>query len=408
VLSARDRRVDFSWQSVQDVLVRLGVRRALDGSAVHDLFDRDRELEEDHFADAGFEDAAAIVSRVGAGLGFPGDLETLLLRLFPADPAGPRHGPYLQILHYQCVIAEFFDHALTVLYEFSPRGAVAEWLFAQYPGDLSGAGNPFLNNAKAVDRLDAAWARAKDRQGLLSPASALHEIVAGLEDMGFAARQELAGWLRRWLLRVIRLTRPLAREVPAHPTAEDIAALLQAIEGGETRTAGILEQRVVDAVGLTRHLEHDGWRSHGIGDSVNASNVSRRKLGDCEFQNAAKRTVVAYEPHAGNLSQVYVDGHAQTLRRVLPLRVEEWERIAELAEWGVRVVFIAHSFSCPPTDIDVEGVNVQVEFVSYRDLFAGAPTPDALRDLFATHVNARLNEPRTPQKAREAYLALTQ
>ena len=48
--------------------------------------------------------------------------------LLPAH--GPRHGPYLQILHYQCVIAEFFDHALTVLYEFAPRGAVAEWVFS--------------------------------------------------------------------------------------------------------------------------------------------------------------------------------------------------------------------------------------------------------------------------------------
>ena len=90
---------------------------------------------------------------------------------------------------------------------------------------------------------------------------------------------------------------------------------------------------------LTRHLEHDGWRSHGLGDSVNASNVSRRKLGDCEFQNAsAADGSMAYEAHAGNLSQVYVDGHAQTLRRVLPLRIEEWERIAGVQEWNIEII----------------------------------------------------------------------
>jgi hypothetical protein len=408
VLSARDRRVAFSWQAVQDVLARLGLRRALDAIKVEALHARDEELEELLFADADFQEAAAIVGRVGVDLGFPGDLEDLLLRLFPPDPeASSRHGPYLQILHYQCVIAEFFDHALTVLYEFAPRGAVAEWVFARYPGDLSGAGNPFLNNAKSVDRLDSAWARSKDRQGLLSPASALVGIVSGLEVMGFAARQELAGWIRRWLLRVIRLTRPLAREVPEWPTPDAVAALLAAVAADETRTAGILEQRIVDAIALARHREADGWRSHGIGDSVNASNVSRRKLGDCEFQNASERRVVAYEAHAGVLSQVYVDGHAQTLSRVLPTRIEEWERIADLHAWQVMVVFVAHSFSCLPTNLEIDGMNVAVEFVEYSDFLADAPAPGEMSDLFATHVNARLNEPRTPLRVRETYLRLT-
>jgi hypothetical protein len=408
VLSARDHRVPFSWQAVQDVLARLGLRRALDATEVEALHARDEELEELLFADADFQGAAAIVGRVGADFGFPGDLEDLLLRLFRPDPdASGRHGPYLQILHYQCVVAEFFDHALTALYEFAPRGAVAEWVFARYPGDLSGAGNPFLNNAKSVDRLDSAWARSKDRQGLLSPASALVGIVSGLEVMGFAARQELAAWLRRWLLRVIRLTRPLAREVPEWPTPGAVAALLRAIAADQTRTAGILEQRIVDAIALARHGEADGWRSHGIGDSVNASNISRRKLGDCEFQNASERRVVAYEAHAGILSQVYVDGHAQTLSRVLPTRIEEWERIADLNAWQVKVVFVAHSFSCLPTNLEIDGMNVVVEFVEYSDFLAEAPAPGDLADLFATHVNARLNEPRTPLRVRETYLQLT-
>jgi hypothetical protein len=205
---------------------------------------------------------------------------------------------------------------------------------------------------------------------------------------------------------VIRLTRPLAREVPQHPTAEAVAALVDAVVADETRTAGILEQRLVDAVSLTRHAEHEGWRSHGIGDSVNASNVSRRKLGDCEFQNAAERRVVAYEAHAGNLSQVYVDAHAQTLRRVLPMRIEEWERIADLADWKVELVFVAQSFSCLPTDLDVEGVGVAVRFLEYSGFLASAPEPGAMTDLFATHVNARLNERRTPQRVRDTYLEI--
>jgi hypothetical protein len=274
VLSARDHRVTFTWQAVQAVLSRLSLRRSLNSAAVQELFERDAQFEERVFADADFADAASIVGRVGAEFGFPDDLESLLLRLFQPDPAdGTRHGPYLQILHYQCVIAEYFDHALTVLYEFAPRGAVAEWVFARYPGDLSGAGNPFLNNAKSVDRLDAAWARSKD-WGLLSPATALFAIVAGLEDMGFAARQELAGWLRQWLLRIIRLTRPLAHEVPGYPTAEAVGALLGALVAEETRTAGIIEQRVVDAVALTATWStRDGGVTVWVTQSMRATSV---------------------------------------------------------------------------------------------------------------------------------------
>jgi hypothetical protein len=408
VLSARDHRVDFSWQSVQDVLARLGFRKTLDTSEVRALFERDAELEEAHFADADFAEAASIVGRAGTTFGFPNDLERLLLHLFPPPPSeGTRHGPYLQILHFQCVIAEFFDHPLTVLYEFSPRGAVANWLFDRYPGDLSGAGNPFLNNAKSVDRLDEAWARAKDRQGLLRPASALQQVVAGLEVMGFAARQQLAGWLRRWLLRVIRLTRPLASKVPDHPTSAAIAALLDSVAQAETRTSGIIEQRVVDAIAVTRHLEDHGWRSHGVGDSVNASNVSRRKLGDCEFQNAAERKVVAYEAHAGTLSRIYLDAHVQTLARVMPLRAGEWIRIADLDQWQLEIVFVAHSFTCLPTNVEIEGLEVVVDFVEFPSLIQRAPAPSSMKEVFAAYVNHKLNERRTPQRVRDTYLHLT-
>lgn len=405
VLSARDARVDFSWRAVRDVLAQLGEEPGLDKAKAQALFTEDEVLEELHFADADFYDAADLVGRAGAALGFPGDLRTCLIELFAPQPSvGTRHGPYLQMLHYQCVIAEFFDHPLTVVYEFSPRGDVAAWLFDQYPGDLCPAGNPFLNNAKAVDQLDIAWARSK--AGLMGAALALYEILAGLEVMAFAARQELAGWLRRWLLRVIRLTRELAKKVPERPSLSEIAALFDAVARDETRTAGIIEQRIVDVVALTRHPEASGWRSHGVGDSVNASNVSRRKLGDCEFQDASARAAVAYEAHAGNLSQIYVDGHVQTLRRVLPMRLEEWQRIDDIEAWTVEVVFVAHSFSCLAVPVSIDGVEVAVTFIEYRDLISAAPTPAAIEELFALHVNGRLNERRTPQRVRDRYFEL--
>jgi hypothetical protein len=117
---------------------------------------------------------------------------------------------------------------------------------------------------------------------------------------------------------------------------------------------------------------------------------------------------VAYEAHAGNLSQIYVDGHAQTLRRVLPLRVDEWKRIADVGEWQVEIVFVAHSFSCLPVNLVIEGIEIVIRFVEYGNFIADAPTPAGMADLFAIHVNGRLNERRTPQRVRDTYIHLTE
>ena len=223
--------------------------------------------------------------------------------------------------------------------------------------------------------------------------------------MGFAARQELAGWFRRWVLRIMRLARPLAQAIPEVPDGQKVAALLAAVSASETKTTGIIEQRVVDAVAASLHDIADGWRANGIGDSVNASNVSRRKLGDCEFQNTGSRSLVAYEAHGGHLSEVYINGHVQTLRRVVPLRVEEWERVKDLDKWTFEVVFVAHSFDAQARDIEVNGAVIHLRFETFAE-FTSHSDASKLTNLFTLHVNAPLNERRTPQRVRDTYLAL--
>jgi hypothetical protein len=403
LLAARDERADFHWQAVETVLVRLNLGRSLNEDDVESLFERDTLLEEQLFADAGVQEAAALVGEAGAELGFGDDLKGLLLRLVEPDLA--MHGPYLKILFYQCVIAEFYDHALTALYEFSPRGQLADRLFNDWLGELEGGKNSFLDNAKAVDRLDLAWARSK-KSGNLDRAAALVEVIQGLEEMGFAARQELAAWLRRWVLRIARLTRPLVQAVPESVTSKEVELVLASVGGTQTHTTGIIEQRLVDALAVVRHPADGGWRANGLGDSINASNVSRRKLGDCEFQHAEHRRVTAYEAHAGRLSEVYVGGHIETLRRVIPLRLEEWERIAELADWTIEIVFVAHDPETADHEVEVAGVPVSIRFMSFDDFFAPPPEADDLTTPIAEQVNAHLNQRRTPQRVRDAYLAL--
>ena len=174
------------------------------------------------------------------------------------------------------------------------------------------------------------------RRDYLPASTALFEIIDGLEQLGFAARKDLSAWIRRWLHRVVRLTRGVAQTVPDPPSEEEVESVIAAVAAGAIQTFGVLEQRLTDVLALSAHPLADGWRSHGIGDSVNASNVSRRKVGDAEFQQATAKTVVAYESHAGRLTDVYVDGHVETLRRVIPLRAEEWERVAPRGEWNPR------------------------------------------------------------------------
>jgi hypothetical protein len=405
ILGARDHRVGFGWRAVRDVLRALGYRFELTEDAVEGLFQRDLELEEIAFADADFYDAAGIVGIAGSELGFPGDLQALLLRLFSPEPDGLRHGPYLQILHYVVTVAEFYDHALKVLYEFAPRGQVAVSIFNSYPIDLRASGNPVLNNAKSIDVLDSGWARSKE--DYLPASTAVFEIIDGLEQLGFAARKDLSAWIRRWLHRVVRLTRIVARRVPDSPTEAEIEKVVTAVAEGPTRTFGVIEQRLTDVLALCAHPFTEGWRNHGIGDSVNASNVSRRKIGDAEFQHATARTVVAYESHAGRLTDVYVDGHIEALRRVIPLRSEEWERVAPRGEWSLDVRFLAHDVTADRRELEIDGFRVQIVPFTFADFCSHQPDGATLLPIYHAHMTLRLNEARTPQTVRDRYIELT-
>ena len=164
----------------------------------------------------------------------------------------------------------------------------------------------------------------------------------------------------------------------------------------------------MDAVASIAYPEDGGWRSRGLGDSVNASNVSRKKLGDCDFQHPEDRVVIAFEAHAGVLSDVYFLAHLQSLRRVLPIRVEEWEGIADPNEWKAKIVFVAHDITVSPELAgplhDPSGAIIEFEFLKFGE-FVQADAA-GLVDAFAHHVHAPMNERRTPDVVRERYLEL--
>lgn len=403
LVSARDDRVGFSRQSVETVLGHLDLKPRVTRERHENLFEVDRSLEETLLADADLMVAADMVATAARQLGFPRDVAGMLMTLVRSQDLD-EYTPYLQMLHYQCSIAEFYDHAVTDLYEFAPRGAT--WFFEQYPEVMVSAGNPFLNNAKSVERATIGWARSKKarhRPGAL----ALVGLLEGLEEMGFAARQELAGWIRRWLHRVMRVASEISYRLPERLDPPQIERLLASVAAAQTNTAGILEQRLVDAISSMEHSVGDGWRARGLSDAVNATNVSRRKLGDCDYQHTTNRYVHAYEAHGGRLTDIYFQEHLRTLRRSLSARADEWSGFSDREEWEVMVTFIAHESDIPGMQQhNIDGTPVNLAVKSFRDFVAEAPPADELVEAFANLVLTPLNERRTPNSARRKLLEL--
>lgn len=394
LLGARDRGTDFSRQSVAVVLSRLGLSPQLDLALVQKQVANDVQVELPTFADSDNVTAAKMVANEAAHLGFKPDMFELLMTLLPDDGTA-EHTPYLQMLHYQCVIAEYYDHAATDLYEFAPRGRVALWLFEQYPH--AGAGNPFLNNAKSVERIDSSWVRSKGS----AKANALFRILNGLEEMGFAAMRELAKWLRLWLCRAIRLSLPYSGSIPTTVGQSSIVSLINALRSGNTGTFGILEQRIVDCIARVRHPAVDGWRERGLSDSVNTTNVSKRKLGDCDFQHSATRRIEAYESHGGVLTTTYIREHLRTLRKALLLRMEELLGIDEIGNWNLHLTFVAHSIrDNPPAAVEILGLPVRIDTVTFDDFLQHLPSSGVLVPAFAELVLHPLSLPRTPVEVR--------
>tara|TARA_R110002020_G_scaffold475962_2_gene714996 strand:+ start:5424 stop:7040 length:1617 start_codon:yes stop_codon:yes gene_type:complete len=398
VLKSVDSRLsDLSWKEVQIILRKLKILPGVEKLAAEELYLIDEELEVEYFADADIIDSAYMVGEVAKNLRFQFDAEKLLTRLVL-----PRnlHIPYLQILQYQCLISGFYDHILSVPYEFSPRGITANWIFSKWD-KLVSTSNPFLNNAKGVDVLDENWARSRKTNEFES-AAVLIDLLKGLDGMGFSASQELSSSIRQWLIRFIRINSIEIVPIKMDLTFKEMHKILNTVCSKPTETYGILEQRLVDFVARLKHID-PVWRPRGLKDSVNTNNLSKKKLGDCDFQNSVAKQIIAYEAHGGKLSRVYYEGHLKTFLRSFKIRIEELENIAEIKEWTVKIAFIAYDFEQElEEDFFIDGFKVQIEFIKFNDFLdsinlKSKNVNEIFKDLFVDVLNSR----RTPKIARD-------
>lgn len=403
IMSALDKKAEFSRQSADAILRRLNAKPDLIQDDVEILFEQDKALSESSFADADIYASADFVGSIACSLGVEVAYGELL-KIFYNEMSGQALTPYIQMLHYQCILIEFFDHTPLDIYEFKPRGRIVDWLLEQYPDAIVSAGNPFLNNAKSVESLDISWVRSKkkaDRPG----ANALFRLIEALDSLGFAARQELSAWTRRWILRLFSYVESTAAvEVPVL-SSMNVEQLLQSVISRESNTLGIIEQRLLDAVSQNRH--NDGqWVARGLGDSVNSTNLSKRKLGDIDYQNIHTHTVCAYEAHAGRLTKVYLAGHLRTLGRSLALRRQEWEAVSPPNDWSVRIVFVAHDFEeRQNSQIEIQGNRVEIVMATYEEFLNGVLAANIVDQINQFVVNP-LNERRTPVWVRQKMLSI--
>ncbi|MBK6926014.1 MAG: hypothetical protein IPH14_12250, partial [Thermomonas sp.] len=371
VLSGISPGLQFSRQAIKTITVRLKCEVAFDVGDVARLAEVDAASEPGVMADASLDEAAGLVALVAERLGVQTDLRPALSILSPVMQGTQIRSeatPYLQMLHYQCVTCEFCDHSPVDIYEFSPRGANAEAIFELYPDSIASAGNPFLNNAKSVEVIDDSWVRSKKTKDR-SRARSLLELLVALESLGFSARRELASWLRVWLSRIIRVSKESVYNVPRPLLIDDIGRLLEAVALSESSTYGIIEQRVVDFVASERHV---GLPSRGLGDSINATNRSASKFGDCEFADIASFTIFAYEAHAGHLSRWYILEHLRTLRRSIGARLEQLKLLSGGQGWSLKLTFVAHTSEVfEHTDVVINGMRVVLEVTTFESLVSG-------------------------------------
>jgi hypothetical protein len=404
VIQARRRSAEHTWQQIHEMCRTFASMPNLDLGKVEALTETDVEDGVSRFADATDEDEISLIADIGTDLGFPGDIRSTLKAFVDPEPLGS----LLIILHFASAVAEYYDHPLSATYELSPRGAVAGFLKEQHPS-YTASENPFLNLAKGASAFDLAWVWGRDR-AIRSRADALVGLLVGLESMGFSARRELAACVRQWLVRVERRQAAGLTPLPGVTSMPEVEALLSAVAVGNTRTHGILEQRVVDALCELIHPTSDGWFARGVGDSVNASNLGRRKVGDCEFERPEHSKIQAYEAHGGKLAEVYVAGHLRSLGAVLRSRRDDLAAIAPPDEWDIGVTFVAHDNGVLADRQELIGeFNVSIEFIDYatlnvraRDAVADRGEPEST---LIGQTNARvvgpINEPWTPQQVRD-------
>lgn len=408
VLKARDSRVTCSWVAIRRILETTGVYHDIEFPRFKDLFEADLENEESFFADSTLEECLKAVADLGSKLGLSADTFGNLRILLPENEA-PLYST-LEMLHYQLMIAEFQDHALTFTYEHKPRGGAMNWLHDQYPDSIKAGKQPFLNIAKSLYRISEDWALARDRP---KEAVAMTRLLEDVESLGFAAKREIAEKIRWLIQRYIKRFSGMASFIPNDFPIEAIRVVADSVARSPSRSFGILEQRLADAMAIAIHSSQAGWHAAVIGQSVFASNRSAKKFGDCEFLNHGENQITAYEAHGGKATRWYLNDHLLTLPATVAARLAVLEENFDIDQLKVKVVFVAHEYEPNISDVlktrVIDGISFDFEACTFTEMMSDAGR-GSLDEALAQHFAAALNnsaKTTTPQRVRDRFFELS-
>jgi hypothetical protein len=366
LMGQTEKRIAVDWRMVDLILTHFGLKSELEQQAVALLLQKDKENSDQELIDSTVVTVVEMLIGQAKNLGLDEKFQEGVIRLFTPD-IGRTFIPYLQILLYISIVDHFFDHPPEFIYTFKPRGEVGNLIFGVFPHELAPGGNPMLNNFKAVNRITLDW--ADSRPDNREQARALVEIVEGLSSLAYSPRVQISSLLRKAIVRYIEINTPAPIRIKQQTDFEVIKRFVRGVSVSQTCTRGVIEQRVVDFLAAIEYPLPE-WRSRGLGDPVNASNSSSKKLGDCDFQNISEKKCIALEAHAGRLTDVYVREHLRTLRINLRSRLVEWSLISELSDWCLHLRFLVHEDARSGVDIPVHSiVNCPVEVLTYRQYF---------------------------------------
>jgi hypothetical protein len=405
-LAATEKSLTVSYKAVQAITDALGVTPALDENAAgKSLRETDSARAELIFADSDARESCTVAAEHIASLA-PGTTrhveDSLVTMLEAPQTRKDAQWSYLQILHWCITPLEFYDHPASFLYEFSPRSNLATEIMEFYPAST---GNAILNNAKAVSAFDRSW--ANNRYAI--DGHAVVALLELLESLPFVARRDVARILRSWLVRIVELKKDPYQPLP-EMFFDEYVALSEYLAEHDTGTQGVIEQRAVDALSVLAY-GGVGWVPRGLGDSVHASNLSRKKLGDIEFANLDLRRAIALEAHGGPLSPAYVRAHQKSLARIIDMRLEDsWAALDEPSNWSIEVVFIAHDLAenLPTSEVisDVPVSYIYIDYKTFIDRTLASHGRESVASAFDTYFLAAMNERRVRQSAREQVVKL--
>lgn len=398
ILSAMTSTDAYDWKQIKILSKYLNV--AIPNMEIEDyqaIYEDDLMGQLSKFADASQLEEHQILVATATSLGFEGDSSQIFGSVLDTT-----FSPNLMcVLHLILSICERFDHPPSVIYEFKPRGNAAKYL--QNTNPRYSSGSAILNIAKATSSLDQGWAWGR-MANIRNDAIALAKLLEHLEAMPFSARRELASWLRQWIVRTNYRDSKPPMLLPGIDSPQKASELIEAVIDEETHTAGAIEQRVVDSLSLVCHPQLV-WKDHGRKDSVHASNLSRRKLGDCEYIHKSNPEIVAYEAHAGRLTKRYMEEHFGSLSMVLELRNEDLESRANAEEWHIVVRYVAHELdpNIQPFSQQFYRYVVDFEAITFAQLyeqskmFAHLSLEGSVND----NIIVALNERSVPQEFRD-------